>query len=442
MSKNPIMIRNLRDASNGKKGLWINNRMLKSSLEVGDKVKKIYSKDGKSLTLKKVDPREEEFDLTISFRKSNPDMPILDLKSSDFDIFCKDIEKVKVEFMDKELCISRAEIEQNYLDRKLKTSLKTYELFCGGGTLSYAFKMAGFEPAGGIELEDNPMDFFIKNNTVRSTIIADINDIMPNYYPKDIHVLLIGFPCHKFTNANKHMNDAKTREKNGLADQKDLDMLQERLEVEYWAYYVIEAIRTMNPRTVVFEEVTEFMDTFAYSMIKHFLKLMKYDISETISEGTNTKRKRWCMVANSNGVIDLDYIMPLDHNIPCLAEVLGKPIDAFDWQPIENIQRIFAASQKSSIGIRSCTPLEQKSNTFTTHGTRHTEPCFKHPEEDLYYEFTNEDIVKIHGLHGYNIEDEKKTHARKVLGNGVTNLFYYVALKIMESFNFEEGRLF
>ncbi|MGD9679267.1 MAG: hypothetical protein AB7V16_13075 [Vulcanibacillus sp.] len=50
----------------------------------------------------------------------------------------------------------------------------------------------------------------------------------------------------------------------------------------------------------------------------------------------------------------------------------------------------------------------------------------------MYYEFTNEDIKKIHGLHNYKLSGVK-TWDRYILGNGVTDMFYQVALRIKEA---------
>ena len=72
-------------------------------------------------------------------------------------------------------------------------------------------------------------------------------------------------------------------------------------------------------------------------------------------------------------------------------------------------------------------------NTFTTHGTRHTEPCLKHPSKELFSEFTNNEIKKIHGLDDNFILSDKKTTARQVLGQGVTNMYYHVAMRVKEA---------
>lgn len=115
-----------------------------------------------------------------------------------------------------------------------------------------------------------------------------------------------------------------------------------------------------------------------------------------------------------------------------LLEVIGKTVDQINWKPIREIQRLETASKKDTIGIRSSLATDTMCNTFTCHGTRHTEPSLKHPTKDLYYEFTNEDIKNIHGLHNYKLGGIK-TWDRYVIGNGVTDMFYHIALRIKET---------
>lgn len=51
------------------------------------------------------------------------------------------------------------------------------------------------------------------------------------------------------------MIEAFARYKNGIASQKDLELIEERNQAEYLTFYVLEAIRAMNVKTVVIEEV-------------------------------------------------------------------------------------------------------------------------------------------------------------------------------------------
>lgn len=422
------IIKKLRDLENGKKGLWINNLTLKKSLEVGDTINCIYDFENKVLIVEKAEILGNH---TVSFRKSNPTVPILDIKNGSLTRLFEDVEKVEIQFYENKIVVKTALVEQKQKEREAKEQLRTFELFCGGGTLSEHFKYAGFTPIGGLEFNENCLKYFEHNHTSSTyTILSDIRDILPEEYPKNVDVALCGIPCTTFTKSNKQMQEVLSRHNNGESTDEDKILLESRYEAEYLTYYVLEAIRAMNPKTVVVEEVVEYSTTNAAELLRGILKHMNYEISETISIGSHTARKRWCLVANAGEKVDLDNLIPT--TTKTLIEVIGKTVDEIEWKKVSEIQRLETASKKDTIGIRSSLATDTMCNTFTCHGTRHTEPSLKHPTKDLYYEFTNEDIKKIHGLRSYKLSGVK-TWDRYILGNGVVDMFYQVALRIKEA---------
>lgn len=422
------IIKKLRDLENGKKGLWINNLTLKKSLEVGDTINCTYDFNNKVLIIEKAEILGSH---TVSFRKSNPNIPILDIKNGSLTKLFEDVEKVEIQFYENKIVVKTALVEEKQKEREQKQQLRTFELFCGGGTLSEQFKYAGFTPVGGLEFNENCLKFFEHNHTSSTyTILSDIRDVQLEEYPKNVDVVLCGIPCPPFSRGNKMMQEALLRHNKGEATEEDMILLESRYEAEYLTYYVLEAIRAMNPKTVVVEEVVEYSTTNASELLRGILRHMNYEISETVSVGSHTARKRWCLVANAGSKVNLDNLIPT--NTKTLLEVIGKTIDEIEWKKVSEIQRLETASKKDSIGIRSSLATDTICNTFTCHGTRHTEPSLCHPTEKLYYEFTNEDIKKIHGLHNYKLSGVK-TWDRYILGNGVTDQFYQVALRIKEA---------
>ena len=422
------IIKKLRDLENGKKGLWINNLTLKKSLEVGDTINCIYDFENKVLIIEKAEILGSH---TVSFRKSNPNIPILDIKNGSLTRLFEDVEKVEIQFYENKIVVKTALVEQKQNEREQKQGLRTFELFCGGGTLSEQFKYAGFTPVGGLEFNENCLKFFEHNHTSsKLTILSDIRDVQPEEYPKNVDVVLCGIPCTTFTKSNKTMQEALSRHNKGEATQEDLTLLESRYEAEYLTYYVLEAIRAMNPKSVLVEEVVEYSTTNASELLRAILKHMNYEISETVSVGSHTARKRWCLVANAGSKVNLDNLIP--STTKTLLEVIGKTVDEIEWKKVSEIQRLATAQKKDTIGIRSSLATDTMCNTFTCHGTRHTEPTLQHPTEDLYYEFTNEDIKKIHGLHDYKLSGVK-TWDRYILGNGVVDMFRYVAERIKEA---------
>lgn len=422
------IIKKLRDLENGKKGLWINNLTLKRSLEVGDTINCMYDFENKILIVEKAEVLGSH---TVSFRKSNPNIPILDIKNGALTRLFEGVEKVEIQFYENRIVVKTALIEQKQTERESKNQLRTFELFCGGGTLSEHFKYAGFTPVGGLEFNENCIKYFEHNHTSsKLTILSDIRDVLPEEYPKNVDVLLCGIPCTSFTKSNKQMQEAISRHKNGLATEEDLKLIDSRFESEYLTYYVLEAIRAMNPKTIVVEEVVEYSTTNASELLRGILRHMNYQISETVATGSHTARKRWCLVANAGSKVNLNNLMP--ETTKSLLEVIGKTVEEIDWKPVNEIQRLATAEKKETIGIRSARATDTACNTFTCHGTRHTEPSLQHPTKELYYEFTNEDIKKIHKLDNYKLSGVK-VWDRYVLGNGVVDMFYQVALRVLNA---------
>lgn len=278
------IIKKLRDLANGKKGLWINNLTLKRSLEVGDIVNCIYDYENKILIIEKTPLLGSH---TVSYRKNNPNVPILDIKNGSLSKLFEGIEKVEIQFYENRIVVKTAFIEEKQNERERKQGLRTFELFCGGGTLSEQFKYAGFTPIGGLEFNEICLKYFEHNHTSNTyTILSDIKNVQAEEYPKDIDVVLCGIPCTTFTKSNKTMQEALSRQAKGLVTQKDLELLNTRYEAEYLTFYVLEAIRAMNPKTVVIEEVVEYSTTNASELLRGILKHMKYNNRYSYSKKT------------------------------------------------------------------------------------------------------------------------------------------------------------
>jgi len=205
-------------------------------------------------------------------------------------------------------------------------------------------------------------------------------------------------------------------------------VVAKRYEAEALVFHVLNAIQSMNPRQVVVEEVPQFADTPVSMLLRTVLAQWGYNLSETVAHAKHTKRKRWCLVGDMNQKIDLTNLNGDDGKT--LEDFLDSSIEDRAWVPIEESKRFSKAS--TTIGLRSHEPCEVKCNTFTTHGTRSTEPCLKHPLKELYSEFTNTEIASIHGLKGFVLSG-MKTLDRQILGQGVADMFFDIALRVANS---------
>lgn len=421
-----IIIKNVREIGKGK-GIWLNNLKLKEVYEAGEKVRIEYDISKKEINIFKSDNPNH----TISYRKSDKNKtPILDIKNKTIsDMYTID-DKVQIELYTDTIKIK---ISDSQTEEEFKTYTKDltyFELFCGGGTMTNMFTQNGFTCVGGLEYTEKYMNVFKENNKNNITnISSDLRDARPIMYPKYVSTLAAGIPCTTLSGANVNMKKAESCIMNNEGTEEQLKLVETKKELNLLTFNVIEAVRAMTPRTVIIEEVVEYSRTDACDMLRNILPLFGYNISEVVSTGSHSKRSRWCLVANMNNEINLDNLI-VDNGLK-LEDVIDLKTDEREWKHKDDIQRLKTADSKSSkgIGIRYSYPSDTMCNTFTTNATRHTEPCLKHPTEDKYSEFTNEDISNIHGLKDFKLSGAKSID-RQILGQGVTDMFSEIAKRI------------
>ena len=429
----PMQVSVLRLGNHGgNKRIWIVNNNLKSVFAPGEKISVHYNTNEKQIRIK---PAKNIFEGNHTVSSRTNGTPIIDLKNRSVgSVFGKDVEKIEVLYFKKEIVIKVAKTEYFKQKRAQKKGLNTFELFCGGGTLSHFFKQAGFQVKGGLELNEDYLALFHKNNPSEEifSINANIEDIHTSYFPKDIDVVLSGIPCTTFSGSNVKLKKALKAKREGLPY--DEDEIRKADSGEALTFYVLMAIKAMNPRTVVVEEVVEYSESSASIMLRLVLEHMGYSITETVGSGKHTKRKRWCLVANMGKEVSLSGLHVNDGK--SIEDFLEVPVEEREWKHKDDFPR---SRLNESIGIRSCTPTDTMTNTFTTHGTRGTEPILQHPSNpDLYSEFTNREIANIHGLDNTFELDGRKTIDRQVIGQGVTDMFAEVASRILNVYSQNE----
>lgn len=408
--------------------VWITNKKLQETFAAGEKVNVEYHKDIKTIQITRAEIIGGNH--TISSRGNGT--PIIDLKNQNVEeTFGSDIEKIEVLYFSDQIVIKIAKSEHFKAKRAAKTGKNTFELFAGAGTLTHFFKEAGFNVRGGLELDDDYLALFHTNNPGEEiySIGGRLEDIHTSYFPKDIDVVLSGIPCTNYSGSNVKLKAAQKAKREGR--EYDEAEIAKEYEAEALTFYVLTAIRAMNPKTCVVEEVVEYSESPASMMLRTVLGHMGYELSETVSTGKHTKRKRWVLVANMGKKIDLDNLIVDDGKT--IVDFLETPLDKREWKPACEHPRIAknVDPNKKSVGIRSVLPSDIMTNTFTTHWTRGTEPILQYAEGmDLYCEFTNREIANIHGISEDFILDSRKSISRQVVGQGVTDMFYEVACRI------------
>ena len=118
-----------------------------------------------------------------------------------------------------------------------------------------------------------------------------------------IEVLLSGIPCTNYSGSNVKLKAAQKAKREGK--EYDESAIEKEYEAEALTFYVLTAIRAMNPRTVVVEEVVEYSESPASIILRTVLGQMGYETTETVAQSNHTKRKRWILVANMGESVDL-----------------------------------------------------------------------------------------------------------------------------------------
>jgi len=414
------------------KRIWITNKKLQDVFPKGAQVIVTYNEKDREITV------EESFfgaTNTISGRANGT--PILDLKGSAVGETLGDVKSIDVLFFSTKIIIRVSKTEIAKEERRNKTGFNVFELFVGGSTLNTFIKEAGkhlrvpMQIIGGLDMSEDYITSFVKNNdgTDIYTITGDIADVDLSFYPKDVDILLCGIPCTTFSNANLILRKALKNKREGK--EYDKEVVQRALTGDALTYYVIEAVRYMNVRTCVFEEVEAYTKTSSYELLVSILTHMGYTLSEKIATGKNTKRKRWTMVATMGSEISLEGLNEED-NGKTIEDCLEVKSDKREWKPKSE----FAPSRlNEKIGIRKHYTNEKKINTVSCHYTRGTEPILSKDfgEETYYSELSNREIANLHGLPKSFILDDRKKYTREILGQGVTEMFFDVGVRVIQS---------
>lgn len=455
MSRNPFhkTIKPLRTFTHtktgkAKRGLWINNLTLKRTFEAGEAIRVIYDEENKIVVIQKA---TKDATNRISYRKNDEQRkPILDIKNNTIDRMFEGIRNVEIQFFKDKIIVQMAYTDEQRIKRENKSDFLQFDLFSGGGTASSHLSKSGWRVAGGVDTNEQYISMFEENHKgCKYTILGSVNDISPRDYPRNMMLVNVGFPCLPYSGSNLRVQKALANKKEGKETEDDLKYIKNREDSDHMAYFVVEALRTMNPKFILLEQVPEFIDSNAYSLIKAVLTGMGYELSEIVSESSHTKRPRLAMVFSSVGKVNLDNLFEDDNKT--IEDFLETPVHLRDWKPKEDIPRILGASKKKNVGIRAVRPTDKKAHTFTTHSTRHTECSLVIEGKDgtpLYSEFTNQEIANLHMLPDYKLSEEvyktsktiKKLKGkdnnesldRQILGQGCADQFYFIGKRIME----------
>lgn len=352
-------------------------------------------------------------------------IPVLDLNSAALRAAFGNVSLLQVRLTDEEIILTPVQTEE--LRRSRCRNGKEGSVFCGGGLLTEAARQAGFEPAFAIEANADYAAVFSLNHPTARMYNMSIEDVPLTSLPA-VELLTIGLPCEPFSNA-------RTRDRiTGAKRDRSLPPEAHPLaDLSLWAAMLV---RHVNAATVVIEEAPGYLTSGAGFMMRLFLERAGYfvhaEVLDPLEFGELTGRKRTVIVATSEPGFHWPSRI---HSTRTFADIAD---------PAEKVEHDYFTAATKSWLVQHWAAQTAKGNGFVSvqlTGESKTVPCVskryfsqqgtgvvvRHPERDQCWRWlTISEVRRLHGVpDSYNLkEDESKTRAGEILGQGVIVTFF------------------
>lgn len=304
---------------------------------------------------------------------------------------------------------------------------KEGSLYAGGGLLTEAARLAGYEPAFAVEVDPDYAAIYERNHPQALMFNTSIEDVPLDHLPA-VELLTMGIPCEPYSRS-------RTRDRvTGALRDKSLPPEAHALsDLSLWAALII---RKLNPATVVIEEAPGYLASATGFIMRHFLQRAGYTVEAQVMDpreyGELTGRKRTVIVAHSNasfawptpapcaytfGAVRDDESALADHYFT--AE--QKPWLVNHWRNQDNKGNGFTPPQLTDAS--AVVPVIKK-RYFAQQGDG---VVVQHPQRaNCWRWLTIREVRRLHGVpDSYELfEAQSKTRAGEVLGQGVIVSFF------------------
>lgn len=224
--------------------------------------------------------------------RHNQSIPVLDLNTSALADSFGPITTLQVQINNGTIVLTPTQTERLRATRCRNG--KEGSLFAGGGLLTEAARLAGYQPAFAIEINEQYAKVFEENHHEARMFNLSIEDVPVEMLPA-VELLSIGLPCEPFSMARRvEKGTGKKRNKTLPPEAHPLG------DLTVWAALVI---RALNPATVVIEEAPGYLNSGAGFMMRLFLERAGYTVDARVIDpreyGEMTARVRTVIVAHS-----------------------------------------------------------------------------------------------------------------------------------------------
>ncbi len=223
--------------------------------------------------------------------KRHGQIPVLDLNSTALTEAFGSIVTLQVYIAPGEIILTPSQTE--LLRATRCRNGKEGSVYSGGGLLSEAARLAGYEPTFAIELNAQYADIY-ENNHQAQMFNLSVEDTPVEELPQ-VELLTMGIPCECFSTART--KDKLTGAKRDRSLPPEAHPLS---DLTIWAALLI---RRLNPATILIEQAPGYLTSGAGYMMQHFLRRAGYTIEARVIDpreyGELTGRRRSVIVAHS-----------------------------------------------------------------------------------------------------------------------------------------------
>jgi DNA (cytosine-5)-methyltransferase 1 len=263
--------------------VWLEGRyLLDAGFEPTNRIEVEFTKGQVVIRLAKHGPR-------VVSSKRQGQIPVLDLNSAALTEAFGPITTLQVHIAVGEITLTPSHTD--ILRATRCRNGKEGSIFSGGGLLSEAARLAGYQPAFAIEVNPQYADIYEKNHDAQMFNLSVENIPLDQLPP--VELLTLGIPCEPYSTARTTKDGAK-RDRSLPPEAHPLS------DLTIWAALLI---HKLNAATVVIEQAPGYLTSGAGYMMQHFLKRAGYTVEARVLDprdyGEITGRRRSVIVAHS-----------------------------------------------------------------------------------------------------------------------------------------------
>ena len=356
--------------------------------------------------------------------KKNGEIPVLDLNSSAISDSFGEIQLLQVRITEGEIVLTPAYSEQLRATRCRNG--KEGSVYSGGGLLTEAARLAGYQPAFAIEINSDYAAVFEENHSHARMFNLSVEDVPVDELPQ-VELLTLGIPCEPYSMARRRGKITGAKRNRNLPPE-----AHPLSDLTIWAALLI---RKLNPATVVIEEAPGYLTSGAGFMIRLFLERAGYTVEARVIDpreyGELSARIRSIIVAHSGSNFRWPEAFSATRTF---AEIRDdeSALESHYFTPQTKpwLTNHWSNQTAKGNGFTS-TQLDNQSTSvpcvskryFSQQGTGAVVKHLQRPE--CWRWMTLAEVRRLHGVpDSYYLGEEYKTRAGEVLGQGVIVSFF------------------